>query len=68
MIVSSFNDLKMKIIIPNATLKRFPSTNQVRTIIFMTNEFGGFILLILDISMGCRKFNHFETHTFDLSS
>jgi hypothetical protein len=33
----------MKIIIPNGTLKRVPFTNQIKTVIFMTNEFEGFI-------------------------
>jgi len=33
----------MKIIIPNGTLEKVPFTNQVKTIIFMTNEFEEFI-------------------------
>jgi hypothetical protein len=28
---------RMRILVPNGTLKRFPSTNQIRIIIFMLN-------------------------------
>jgi hypothetical protein len=45
--------VRMKILEPNEILGRFPSSTQGRIIIFMTNEFEGFIFFFtLVILMG----------------